>query len=271
MQIKLIREIKMKDNFSRNKSRLPEKKEPDEGIVFGRNAVLELLKSEAHIDKIFVTNNEREGSITLIVAKALEKKIPVVKAEKAKLDSMACGGVHQGVVAVAAQKEYVSVDDILKIAEERGEKPFIVICDDISDPHNMGALIRSAEGAGVHGVIISKRHSVGISPTVVKASAGATAHMAVAKVTNIAATIDSLKEKGVWIYGSEAGGSPCYKTDLTSPMAIVFGSEGKGISRLVKEKCDFIISIEMYGKVNSFNVSCAAAVILCEAAKQRHS
>jgi len=245
--------------------------EEREGIVYGRNAVLELIKSDSEIDKIFVSKNDREGSITLIVAKAIEKKIPVVKVDKAKLDSLAGGGVHQGVVALAAQKEYVGVDDILKIAEELGEKPFIVICDEISDPHNMGALIRSAEGTGVHGVIISKRHSVGITPTVVKASAGATAHMAVAKVANIAQTIDYLKEKGIWIYGAEAGGASVYKTDLTSPMAIVFGSEGKGISRLVKEKCDFIVSIEMYGKVNSFNVSCAAAVVLCEAARQRHN
>lgn len=247
------------------------KTESPEGIVAGRNAVMEVLKSGASVDKLFVAKGEREGSIKLICALALEKGIPLLECDKNKLDRLAGGSWHQGVVAMAAQKEYVTVEDLFAIAEKRGEAPFFVVCDGISDPHNLGALIRCAEGAGAHGVILSKRHCVGLTPVAAKASAGALSHMAVAKVSNIASTIDLLKEKGVWVYGAEAGGSSLYKTDLTGAAAFVMGSEGEGISRLVKEKCDFIVSIEMYGQVNSFNVSCAAAVVLCEAARQRHA
>ncbi len=255
-----------------NKEKKPlVKPESPEGIVAGRNAVMEVLKSGASVDKLFVAKGEREGSIKLICALALEKGIPLLECDKNKLDRLAGGSWHQGVVAMAAQKEYVTVEDLFAIAEERGEVPFFVVCDGISDPHNLGALIRCAEGAGAHGVILSKRHCVGLTPVAAKASAGALSHMAVAKVSNIASTIDLLKEKGVWVYGAEAGGSSLYKTDLTGAAAFVMGSEGEGISRLVKEKCDFIVSIEMYGRVNSFNVSCASAVVLCEAARQRHA
>ncbi len=247
------------------------KAESPEGIVAGRNAVMEVLKSGSSVDKLFVAKGEREGSIKLICALALEKGIPLLECDKNKLDRLAGGSWHQGVVAMAAQKEYVTVEDLFAIAEQRGEAPFFVVCDGISDPHNLGALIRCAEGAGAHGVILSKRHCVGLTPVAAKASAGALSHMAVAKVSNIASTIDLLKEKGVWVYGAEAGGSSLYKTDLTGAAAFVMGSEGEGVSRLVKEKCDFIVSIEMYGQVNSFNVSCAAAVVLCEAARQRHA
>ncbi len=236
--------------------------------VCGRNAVLELLKSERAIDKLFVRKGDREGSITMIVAEAVARKIPVIEVEKNKIDMMSNGTNHQGVVAMAAAKEYVGVDDILKIAEERGEKPFIVIADEIADPHNLGAIIRSAEGAGAHGLIIPKRRSVGLTAAVDKASAGALEHLAIAKVTNLAVTIDELKEKGVWIYGAEADGEPYYNTKFDSACAIVVGSEGYGISRLVRDKCDFMISIPMYGKVNSLNVSCAAAVVLYEAARR---
>lgn len=247
------------------------KPESPEGIVAGRNAVMEVIKSGASVDKLFVAKGEREGSIKLICALALEKGIPLLECDKNKLDRLAGGSWHQGVVAMAAQKEYVTVEDLFAIAEEKGEAPFFVVCDGISDPHNLGALIRCAEGAGAHGVILSKRHCVGLTPVAAKASAGALSHMAVAKVSNIASTLDLLKEKGVWVYGAEAGGSSLYKTDLTGAAAFVMGSEGEGISRLVKEKCDFIVSIEMYGHVNSFNVSCASAVVLCEAARQRHA
>lgn len=236
--------------------------------VCGRNAVLELLKSGRAVDKLFVRKGDREGSITLIVAEAVARKIPVIEVEKNKIDMMSNGTNHQGVVAMAAAKEYVSVDDILKIAEERGEKPFIVIADEIADPHNLGAIIRSAEGAGAHGLIIPKRRSVGLTAAVDKASAGALEHLAIAKVTNLAVTIDELKEKGVWVYGAEADGEPYYNTKFDSACAIVVGSEGYGISRLVRDKCDFMISIPMYGKVNSLNVSCAAAVVLYEAARR---
>lgn len=239
-------------------------------MIPGRNAVLELLRSGRTVDKLFVQKGEREGSVTLIVAMAKQAGIPVVEAERQKLDGLSAGLRHQGVVALAAQKEYATVEELLKIAEERGEPPFLVLCDGIDDPGNLGAVIRCAEGAGAHGVIITKRRSVGLTAAVERASAGALEHMAVAKVTNLAVVIDELKEKGLWIYGAEAGGSRCYETDLTGAVAVVMGSEGKGLSRLVADKCDRIVSIDMYGKVNSFNVSCAAAVILCEVARQRH-
>lgn len=242
--------------------------EDDGSIVYGRNSVLELLKTGRAIDKVFVRKGEREGSITLIVAECLSRKIPVIEVEKTKLDTLSGNMNHQGVAVMAAMKEYSTIDDILKIAVERCEKPFIVIADEIEDPHNLGAIIRCAEGAGAHGLIIPKRRSAGLSSVVGKASAGALEHLAIAKVPNIASAIDELKKKGVWIYGTEAGGQPFYQTKFDSATAVVVGNEGFGISRLVREKCDFIISIPMYGKVNSFNVSCAAAVILCEAARQ---
>ena len=241
----------------------------EEGIVVGRNAVRELLKSERDIDKIFVQRGEREGSIVVLVAEATAKHIPLVEVEKAKLDSMTGGANHQGIVAMAAQKEYCEVEDILAIAEERGEKPFVVISDGITDPHNLGALIRCAEGAGAHGIIIPKRRAVGITSAVSKSSAGAIEHMAIAKVANIAATVELLKKKGVWVFAAEAGGDAYYDTDFNCATAIVLGSEGDGVSQIVKEKSDYIVSIPMYGKVNSLNVSTAAAVILSEVARQQ--
>ena len=241
-----------------------------EGFVVGRNAVRELLRSGRSVDKLFVKGGTREGSLTVIVAEAIKAKIPVVEVTQEKLESLSQGTNHQGVVAMAAEKEYTDVDGILAIAAERGETPLIVVADGIEDPHNMGALIRCAECAGAHGIIIPKRRSVGITPTVAKSSAGAIEHMAIAKVTNISATIDELKKKGLWIFAAEAGGAAYYETDFNTPSAIVFGSEGFGVGRAIKEKCDFIVSIPMYGKINSFNVSCAASIILAEAADQRH-
>ena len=250
-------------------------KERDEidslGIVIGRNAVSELLKSDRAIDKIYVRKGVREGSLTLIVAQAIEKRIPVVEVEVSKLDFMSSGANHQGVVAMAAEKEYCSVEDILNIAEQRGEKPFIVIADGITDPHNLGALIRCAEGVGAHGLIIPKRRAVGLTPAVSRASCGAIEHLAVAKVTNIAATVEELKERGIWVFSAEAGGAAYYETDFRCPCAIVLGSEGDGVSKIVKDKSDYITSIPMYGKVNSFNVSTAAAVILAEVSRQHRS
>ena len=243
---------------------------PDaEGIVIGRNAVRELLKSERDIDKIFVQRGEREGSIIVLAAEATARHIPLVEVEKVKLDKMTGGANHQGIVAMAAQKQYSTVEDILLIAEERGEKPFIVISDGITDPHNLGALIRCAEGAGAHGIIIPKRRSVGLTAAVTKSSAGAIEHMAIAKVTNIAATVELLKKKGVWVFAAEAGGDAYYDTDFNCAVAVVLGSEGDGVSSIVKEKSDYIVSIPMYGKVNSLNVSTAAAVILSEVARQQ--
>ena len=238
------------------------------GLVIGRNAVRELLKSGRAVDKLLVSRGDREGSIVVLVAQAIERGIPVVEVERAKLDGMAGMSQHQGVIAMAAEKEYVEVEDIIAIARERGEAPLIVISDGITDPYNLGALIRCAEGVGAHGLIIPKRRASGLTPLVSKSSAGAIEHLAVAKVSNIAQTIEELKEQNIWIYSAEAGGQAYYNTDFTGGCAIVFGSEGEGVSQLVKQRSDFIVSIPMYGHVNSFNVSTAAAVILAEASKQ---
>ena len=240
-----------------------------EGLVVGRNAVRELLDGGRDIEKIYVQSGEREGSINLLVGVAAERKIPIVELEKFKMDKMCGNARHQGIIAMASEQNYSSLEEILAYADERGEPPFIVLLDGVEDPHNLGAIIRSAECMGAHGVIIPKRRAVGLTPTVAKASAGAIMHMRVAKVTNLSVTIDELKEKGLWFYAADMDGEAVYKTDLKGPVGIVLGSEGDGISRLVKEKCDFVISIPMYGKVNSMNVSCAAAVILSEVARKR--
>lgn len=257
-----------KNYHDRDVEKTTRDEEMNSGLVIGRNAVRELLKSGRPIDKLLVQRGEREGSIVVLVSEAISRGIPVIETERAKLDSMAGFAPHQGVIAMASEKEYCDVEDILKIAEERGEAPFIVVADGITDPYNLGALIRCAEGAGAHGLIISKRRAVGLTPLVSKASAGAIEHLAIAKVSNISATIRSLKEKGIWTFAAEAGGKPYYETDFKGPCALVFGSEGNGVSELVVNTCDFLTSIPMYGNVNSFNVSTAAAVILCEAAKQ---
>ncbi len=240
------------------------------GVTVGRNAVRELLRSGRSVDKIYVKNGSREGSVVVIVAEAVSRGIPIVEVDQNKLDKIAGGGNHQGVVAMASGKEYCGVDDILKIAAARGEKPLIVVSDGIEDPHNLGALIRCAECAGAHGIIIPKRRAVGITPVVAKCSAGAIEHMAVARVTNLASTLSELKKKGIWIFAAEAGGAAYYDADFDLPAAIVFGSEGDGVSRLVKERADFTVSIPMYGLVNSLNVSTAASVVLCHAARVRH-
>ena len=248
----------------------PVARELDENIIIGRNAVRELLMGGRDVERLYITSGEREGSINQLLGIAAERGIQITECNRAKLDSIAEGGRHQGIIAIAAERNYSSIDDILAYAEERGEPPFIVICDGVEDPHNLGAIIRSAECMGVHGVIIPKRRAVGLTATVGKASAGALEHMRVAKVTNLASTIEVLKERGVWIYGADMDGSVHYKTDMKGAAAIVLGSEGFGISRLVKEKCDFIVSVPLYGRVNSMNVSCAAAVILAECARQRY-
>ena len=239
--------------------------EASENAVAGRNAVAELVRSGRDIDKIFVKDGEWAGAIKDIVAEAKERGIPIVEAGKQKLDKL-CGGVaHQGIVAIAAEKQYCTVEDILDAAREKGEDPFIVIADGINDPHNLGALIRVADGAGCHGLIIPNRRSATLTAVVSKASAGALAHMPVAKVSNIATAVEQLKKAGVWIYSAEAGGSDYTETEIVTPAAFVFGSEGDGVSRIVKDKSDFILSIPMRGQVNSLNVSSAGAVILFHA------
>lgn len=233
------------------------------GTVVGRNAVRELLRSGRCVDKLYVKSGNREGSIVVIVAEAVNRKIPVVEVSQEKLDVLAGSDNHQGVVALAAEKQYTDIDSILAIAKERGEKPLVVIADGIEDPQNLGALIRCAECAGAHGIIIPKRRASGLTPIVTKASAGAIEHMAIAKVSNLADTIEKLKEKGLWIFAAEAGGTSYVDVDFNVPSAIVFGSEGFGVSRLIKDRADYTVSIPMYGHVNSLNVSAAAAVILC--------
>ncbi len=247
-----------------------EKNSKNESAVFGRNAVKELLSDGRDIDKIFVQRGEREGSIKVLIAKAAERKIPIIESDKNKLDLLCKTSSHQGIVALVAEQNYSTIDEIIEYAEKRGEKPFVVICDGVEDPHNLGAIIRSVDCSGAHGVIIPKRRSAGLTSTVAKASAGALVHTRVAKVTNIASTIDELKERGFWIYAADMGGETYCNVDYSGSVALVLGSEGFGISRLVKDKCDFTVSIPLYGNVNSMNVSCAAAVLLTEVARQRH-
>ncbi|MBQ7760588.1 MAG: 23S rRNA (guanosine(2251)-2'-O)-methyltransferase RlmB [Clostridia bacterium] len=262
---------KSKDLY-KNKDFKRNVQEDESGTVVGRNAVRELLKSERSIEKIYVKKGgAHEGSITVLVAEAIARGVPISEVEAQKLDFLSNGANHQGIVAIASMKEYSTVDDMLALAQERNEKPLIVIADSIEDPHNLGALIRCAECAGAHGIIIPKRRAVGITSTVYKSSAGAIEHMLIAKVSNIATTIEELKKKGLWIFTSEAGGTPYYETDFNCACAVVLGSEGNGVSRLVKERSDYIVSIPMYGKVNSLNVSTAASVILCHVARMQRS
>ncbi|MBQ9848947.1 MAG: 23S rRNA (guanosine(2251)-2'-O)-methyltransferase RlmB [Clostridia bacterium] len=243
---------------------------PEEGLFIGRNAVSELLKSGREIDKIYM-RSEADGVLLSIRAKALERKIPIVESDIRRLDKMACGGVHQGVIAVAAETDYLSVDELLSLVAEKGEKPFFLICDSINDPHNLGALIRSANCAGVNGVIIPKRRAVGVNGTVAKSSAGAVFAMPIARVPNLASAVKTLKENGVWIWAVEAGGKPYYDHDYKGSCALILGSEGEGVSDLLKKESDFIAGIPMFGSVNSLNVSAAGAIVMFEAAKQRNN
>ena len=240
--------------------------------VVGRNPVLELFKSGREIEKLYIQRGEREGSITKIFALAKDRMIPASEVDKKRLDSIAGGNAHQGVAAVTSSLVYVSVADMVRTAQEKGQKPLIVVCDGIEDPHNIGAILRSAEGAGAHGVVLSKRHCSVIGQTVFKASAGAAAYVPIAKVSNIASAVDELKRLGVWLYAASMDGICYTDVDFDGACAIVLGNEGDGISRLVREKCDFTVSIPMYGRVSSLNVSAAAAILLFDAAgKQRKS
>lgn len=240
-----------------------------DNIVIGRNPVLEAIKSGRTVEKILIKKGKYEGSIVPLVRKAKENRIIVQEADKQKLDAIAEGGTHQGVIAYVSDFRYCSVQDILDYAAEKGEAPFVVLCDKITDPHNLGAIIRTAECAGVHGIIIPKRGSVGVNGTVEKTSAGAAEHMRIAKVTNLAAEIDSLKEKGMWFAAADMDGTEMYKLDLKGSLGIVIGSEGSGLSRLVREKCDFIASIPMKGRINSLNASVAGGILMYEALRQR--
>lgn len=242
-----------------------------EDKIIGRNPVLEAIKANREIEKIFIKKGGAEGSIVSIIKKAKEAGIIVTEVDKQKLDSMAEGGNHQGIIALAAVCEYVSVKDILDAAREKGKPPFVIICDKITDPHNLGSIIRTANCVGADGIIIPKRNSVGLNSVVAKTAAGAIEYTPVARVTNIARTIDELKDEGLWIAGADMDGSKMYQTDLKGAIGLVIGSEGEGISRLVKEKCDFIVSIPMYGDINSLNASVAAAVLMYEISRQREN
>ena len=239
-------------------------------IIEGRNAVIEALRAGRAIDKIFIAKGDVDKTLGHIASKARDKGIVVVEADRRKLDFMSRTKAHQGVVALAAVREYCEIADILAVAQERGEAPFVILCDEISDPHNLGAIIRSAECVGAHGVVIPKRRSAGLTAIVDKSSAGAAEHMAIARVANIPAAIKELKAAGLWVYGTAAdGANGLWETDLTGPIALVIGSEGDGMGRLVKENCDFVLSLPMKGKVSSLNASAAAAVTMYEILRQR--
>ncbi len=241
-----------------------------EGLIEGRNAVAETLRSGAPIDKLYIAKGETDRTLGRIAAAARKSGVVVVEADRRKLDAMSVTHSHQGVIAIAAAQAYASVEDILQKAAERGESPLLVVCDEISDPHNLGAIIRTAECAGAHGVIIPKRRSAGLTAVVAKTSAGAVSYMPVARVPNIPALLKDLKKQGIWVFGTAAGGSVAlYEADLRGPAAIVIGSEGDGMGRLVGENCDFQVSIPMKGRINSLNASAAAAILLYEALRQR--
>ncbi|MGN0489612.1 MAG: 23S rRNA (guanosine(2251)-2'-O)-methyltransferase RlmB [Ruminococcus sp.] len=245
------------------------KNKQKDDIIAGRNPVNEAIRSSRTIDKILVAKGERTGAVVGILAKAKEKQIPIKEVDSKKLDFLSGGANHQGIVAVVAVKEYSSVEDIFALAEQRGEEPFIVVLDEVEDPHNLGAIIRTAECTGAHGIIIPKRRSATLSYSVGKASAGAVEYMPVARVTNIANTIELLKEKGLWVFGADMNGTDYTECNFDGAVALVIGNEGKGIGRLVREKCDQIVSLPMKGKINSLNASVAAGVLMYAVSSKR--
>lgn len=238
-------------------------------IIAGRNPVMEAIRSGRSIESILIAKGERSGSVVAIVAKAKQKNIPVKDVDQKKLDFLAKGVNHQGIVAQCAVKEYSSLEDVFALAEERNESPFVIVLDKIEDPHNLGAIIRTAECAGAHGVIIPERRSAGLSYTVEKTSAGALEYMPVVRVKNISSVIQKLKDRGIWVYGADMDGQSYKKTNFDGPVALVIGNEGKGISPLVAKDCDVIVSLPMKGKINSLNASVAAGILMYEIADKR--
>ena len=238
-------------------------------LIIGRNAVTEALRSGREIDTVFVAKGDRSGSIGMILSKAGESGAVIKEVDRRKLDAMCGGSNHQGVAARAAAHTYADIEDIISAANEKGEAPFIVICDEIEDPHNLGAIIRTADACGAHGVVIPKRRGVSLTYAVGKASAGAVEYVPVARVPNIAAALEKLKERGFWVYGADMDGTPWDKQDYSGAVALVIGSEGRGISRLVKEKCDFIVSLPMRGRINSLNASVAAGILMYKVTENR--
>lgn len=240
-------------------------------IICGRNPVLEAVRSGREIDRLLVAHGVSGGSVTAIIAKCRAKGILIKEVSPQKLDYYCGGANHQGVAVMFAAQEYATVGDIFASAEERNQKPFIIICDEIEDPHNLGAIVRTAEACGVHGIIIPKRRSASLNATVAKAASGALEYMPVARVTNIASTIDELKRRGVWVFGADMDGEDYTETDFDIPCAIVIGNEGSGIGALTAKKCDKIISLPMCGKINSLNASVAAGVLMYEVVRKRRS
>ncbi len=243
--------------------------ETNENQLEGRNAILEALKSGRDIEKLFVLKGNVEGTIKRIIAQASQKGIVIQEVSRQKLDGLSQTKNHQGVIALASAHNYAEIEDILENAKQKGEDPFIILLDGITDPHNLGALIRSAECAGAHGVIIPKRRSVGLNATVGKTSAGAIEYMPVARVTNLVKTMEQLKKQGLWFACADMKGLDYFDTNLKGPLGIIIGSEGEGVSRLVKENCDFTVSIPMYGKIDSLNASVAGALFMYEVVRQR--
>lgn len=253
-----------------NETRWPAPQAEADGLIEGRNAVIEALRAGTAIDKIYLAKGETDKTLGHIASRAREAGVVVVEADRRKLDAMSRTHSHQGVIALAAVREYVSVQSILDAAAAKGEPPLLVVCDEISDPHNLGAILRTAECAGAHGVIIPKRRSAGLTAVVAKTSAGAVAHMPVARVANLPSLLKELKKEGLWVFGAAVDGpTRLYDADLKGPAAIVIGSEGDGMSRLVAETCDVLVHIPMKGKLNSLNASAAAAILLYEALRQR--
>lgn len=260
------------DYMNKNRDKSPmDTPELPEDMLAGRNAVMEALKGSSRINRLMVADGSSEGSIRELIAVAKEKGVPVQFLERSKLDSMAKGIRHQGVLAQVSPVEYVELEDILSKAREKQEDPFIILLDELEDPHNLGAILRSADAAGAHGVLIPKRRSCPLSATVAKTSAGAVEHVPVARIGNIVQTIKALKEEGLWVAGADMDGKNYYEADLTGPLLLVVGSEGQGIGRLVKEQCDFIVRIPMLGAINSLNASVAGSVLMFEVTKQRLS
>lgn len=250
--------------------RREEPRELPDDVLVGRNAVTEALKSGRGINKLWIASGDREGSVAEIAALAKEHGIVVQYVERAKIESLAGGHRHQGVLAYVAPVPYAELDDILKAAEEKGEAPFLVLLDELEDPHNLGALLRTADATGVHGILIPKRRSVSLNATVAKTSAGAVEYVPVARIGNIAQTLKKLKEKGFWVAGADMDGEKAYyEADLTGPLVLVVGSEGRGMSRLTKEACDFIVSMPMVGRINSLNASVAGSILMYESMRQR--
>ncbi|WP_405740610.1 23S rRNA (guanosine(2251)-2'-O)-methyltransferase RlmB [Anaerovibrio slackiae] len=245
--------------------------ELSEDLVAGRNAVMEVLKGSRSVNRLLVANGSSEGSMREIIALAKEKGINIQFYDRSKLDAMAPGIRHQGVLAQVPPVQYAELEDILQIARDRNEPPFIVLLDELEDPHNLGAILRTADAAGVHGVLIPKHRSCPLSATVAKTSAGAVEHVPVARIGNMVQTIKKLKKEGLWVAAADMDGTDYYDTDLTGSLLLVIGSEGQGVGRLIKEQCDFVVRIPMVGKINSLNASVAGSILMYEAMKQRIS